>query len=347
MVQAGRVVCITAPFLLSVAALVTLVLVFVAGTMEKNKTTGDLYFVNVSLPFPIHLHPHPLTSFPLQINLQNLTITSSSLPNGLIPAGTDTSTLGTALEAAKQALGVKDHYTIYLRNYCAWDDNEPPYSHCSDPAPYFWFNPLKVWNLDLVQSALPQELRAGLDAYKAGSKAMFVLYAAALAANGFTILVGFTAIFSRWGSFFTTFFAAAQAVAYLGASIVASAMFAILRKALDHELEDDFGVKSNVGSRTLAMTWIGTAFAVGAGFFWFLSVCCCSGRSPYNNKDKKDRGRGKMRAEKTPYTYERVGSPYMGPHGGQNVPLAPYGGGQNNHGPRQTGHAYEPFRSHA
>lgn len=49
MVQAGRVACITAPFLLSIAALVTLVLIFVAGTMENNNTTGDLYFVNVHL----------------------------------------------------------------------------------------------------------------------------------------------------------------------------------------------------------------------------------------------------------------------------------------------------------
>ena len=47
MVQVGRVACITAPFLLSVAALITLILIFLAGTMEGNRTTGDLYFVNV------------------------------------------------------------------------------------------------------------------------------------------------------------------------------------------------------------------------------------------------------------------------------------------------------------
>jgi hypothetical protein len=52
MVQAGRVACITAPFLLSIAALVTLVLIFLAGTQEGNSTTGDLYFVKVSPPPP-------------------------------------------------------------------------------------------------------------------------------------------------------------------------------------------------------------------------------------------------------------------------------------------------------
>lgn len=58
MVQVGRVACITAPFLLSVAALITLVLIFLAGTMEGNQTTGDLYFVNVCCVHLPILNPH-------------------------------------------------------------------------------------------------------------------------------------------------------------------------------------------------------------------------------------------------------------------------------------------------
>ncbi|ETN38509.1 uncharacterized protein HMPREF1541_06544 [Cyphellophora europaea CBS 101466] len=322
MVQAGRVACITAPFLLSIAALVTLVLVFIAGTMEENRTTGDLYFV--------------------KIDLTNLTLSASS---NIAPDAdaTTLSTLGNALEAAKQTLGMDDHYTVYLRNYCSWNADEDAYSDCISPKAYFWFNPIKVWGLDRaalpVEDYLPGSFRNGLDAYHSGSKAMFVLYAAALASTCFSILVGITAIFSRWGSFFTTFFATVAWVAYAAATIVATAMFAILKGVIDNELEDDYGVETRLGTRALATSWIGTAFAVGAGFFWFLSVCCCSGRSPYNKNH--ERGRGKTRAEKTPYTYERVGSPYMGPSAGQSVPLGAYGGAQ----PQQTGSAYEPFRS--
>jgi hypothetical protein len=58
MVQVGRVACITAPFLLSIAALVTLILVFLAGTMEGNNTTGDYYFVKVRRPLPYPLSAH-------------------------------------------------------------------------------------------------------------------------------------------------------------------------------------------------------------------------------------------------------------------------------------------------
>jgi hypothetical protein len=49
MVSAGRVCCITAPFLLSIAVLVCLVLVFLAGTHDRNNTLDDLYFLKVSI----------------------------------------------------------------------------------------------------------------------------------------------------------------------------------------------------------------------------------------------------------------------------------------------------------
>jgi hypothetical protein len=48
MVSAGRICCITAPFLLTIAVLVCTVLVFLAGTVDRNKTLDDLYFLKVS-----------------------------------------------------------------------------------------------------------------------------------------------------------------------------------------------------------------------------------------------------------------------------------------------------------
>jgi hypothetical protein len=79
------------------------------------------------------------------------------------------------------------------------------------------------------------------------------------------------------------------------------------------------------------VTWLAVAFSMGAGLFWLFSVCCCSGRS--NNK--------RVKVEKTPYTYERVASPYMGTHPnqhGDNLPLNPM---PESHGKAA---AYEPFR---
>lgn len=274
--------------------------------------------------------------------MTNITLNSSpDVLNTL--GGNDVALLGGALSTAKQSLGMKDYYTIYLRSYCSWNGGDT-YANCTDPKAYFWFNPINVWGLNStgvpVDDYLPKAFRDGLSVYHSASKAIFYLYTGALAAAAVTLLVGISAIFSRLGSFFTTFCAAAMALLLLGASITATAVYITLRGALDGTLKKEYGIDSTVGTKVLTVTWIGTALALGAAFFWLLSVCCCSGRSPYHPGNREAR---RTRAEKTPYTYERVGSPYLGPTDHQSVPLntlGPHGGGYVE----QRGAAYEPFR---
>jgi SUR7/PalI family len=127
----------------------------------------------------------------------------------------------------------------------------------------------------------------------------------------------------------------------LAASITATAMFSTLLGSFNKVFKS-YGIKATLGAEMMRTTWLAVAFSFGAGIFWLLSVCCCSGRSPYGGK--KDTKRVKV--EKTPYTYERVGSPYLGPQGvapppsaaqGQQIPMY-------NLGPNAKGSAYEPFR---
>lgn len=67
----------------------------------------------------------------------------------------------------------------------------------------------------------------------------------------------------------------------------------------------------------LSVLWLAVALSIVSDFFWLVSVCCCSGKS-----DQKPRK--KVHAEKTPYTYERVASPYMGASANvQEVSLIP------------------------
>lgn len=322
MVNAGRVACIFTPFALTLAALVCLILMFLGGSINRNSTLDDLYFA--------------------KLDLSNFTSTvSANLQGG--STGTNLTTLGGALEAAKQDFGMTDYYTVYLRGYCGWNGDDT-YANCSSPQTIFWFDPISIWGLDAnttgtdVESLLPKTLQTGLDTYEKVSKAMSVVYLAAIAATSATILVGISAIFSRWGSFATTFFAAASGIFFLAGSVMATALFGTLKGVLNKELETQYGIRTDFGSKVYITTWVGTAFAVGGSFFWLLSVCCCSGRSPYNPGSRDAR---RTRAEKTPYTYERVGSPYLGPQGGQAVPLTNLGGGVPQ-AQRQT--AYEPFR---
>lgn len=48
MVRTGRVLCITTPFILSVVALLCLIVILLAGTIENDKTTGGLYLYKVN-----------------------------------------------------------------------------------------------------------------------------------------------------------------------------------------------------------------------------------------------------------------------------------------------------------
>lgn len=299
-----------------------------------------------------YVAPTPHTSYHhtdlKQLDLTNFTTAASA--NLASSSSADSSLLTGALEAAKQELNMYDYYTIYLRGYCGWNGNDK-YANCSSPQAIFWFDPITVWGLNsnttgsTIEQLLPKTLRDGLNTYEAVSKAMGVVYIVALGATSATALVGISAIFSRWGSFATTFFAAASALFFLAGSIISTALFITLKGILNKELKDDYGIETTFGKDIYIVSWIGTAFAVGGGFFWLLSVCCCSGRSPYN---QRDHGSRKTRAEKTPYTYERVGSPYLGPQGDQALPLSnlgPQGHHGYNSGPTaQRSSAYEPFR---
>ena len=99
----------------------------------------------------------------------------------------------------------------------------------------------------------------------------------------------------------------------------------------------------------LGVTWLAVLFSLASGLFWLVSACCCSGRSPYHGA--RNAHRRSVIAEKAPYTYERVSSPYGGTPpagGGYSIdPTVVYNTGAGPEG-LQTSHgsqgAYEPYR---
>jgi hypothetical protein len=143
-------------------------------------------------------------------------------------------------------------------------------------------------------------------------------------------ILGFFAIFSRWGSLVTTIVSTAQSVFIFAAAITATIVYSVLVGVFETALKD-INVEASMGKQMLSVVWLAVAFSLASGLFWLFSVCCCSGKSPHK----------KVSAEKTPYTYERVASPaFAGQHAGQQQHTG-YAG--PSHG-QQTGTAYEPFR---
>ena len=353
MVNPGRVACLSLPFVLTVASLTCLVLVFLAGTAQHNSTLDGLYFFKVrTVAFPrIRVK---LIDIPLQADTTNFSATSTSdvlsSINGL--DGNLTGSMSGLLEEAKKDLNLKDYYTVYLWNYCAWNGDDA-YSFCSPKQAKFWFDPIEVWGLNGtgVQNLFPQSLKDGLQTYKVAAGWAFVLYVLALVFTIIELFVSITAIFSRWGSFATTIFSTvstaplvrivltrfpkASTLSIIGASATATALYAILDGAFNTALRQ-YGIHGSIGASMLRLTWLAALFSLGGALFWLFSICCCTARSPYGHRNRT--GVGRVRAEKTPYTYERVGSPYLGPQQNRisHVPLmhvTPPGHG-----------VYEPFR---
>ncbi|KAK2847623.1 hypothetical protein FQN49_005708 [Arthroderma sp. PD_2] len=304
--KGGRFACIFLPYILSIATLVCLALVGLG--CYNTSTLTDVYFAKLDMK---DLNPDP-----------------PGLNAQLLP-------LGKGLQQAQAKGEIHDFYLVGMWNYCYGDnkDGADHVTHCSPRRSKFWFNPAEVWGVDdTIEELYPSTLRKGLDTYKKVAGWMFVAYAVAISASAIQLLVGISAIFSRWGSFVTTIVAAVAAIFTIGSAATASVLYGILVGAIKAGLKP-FEVNAGLGSRMLAIYWLAALFTLGGGFFWLLSVCCCSGRSPYGHRDNR---RG-VTAEKAPYTYERVASPY-GVHPGAAVPM-------HNMPPHHTQDtAYEPFR---
>ncbi|KAF2691895.1 hypothetical protein K458DRAFT_325620 [Lentithecium fluviatile CBS 122367] len=317
----GRFACIFTPMALVIAGFICLSLVLSGQMNEKNKIQRDLYFFKADTR---EFNDNPDANF------------ESNLPDNV---EIDNELLKALQEAAKSKdtnKQLKDFYTVGFWNYCEGDINdkgEETITFCSERKNYFWWNPVDVWELDdsATQKIFPDEMQKGLDAYRKVSRWMFASFIIAFFLTLAEFLIGFTAIFSRWGSFVTTIVSTAQSLFYFSAAVTATAMYGSLVAVFESVLKP-YNIKATLGKNMLATLWLGVAFALASGFFWLISTCCCSGKS-----DRK-----KVVVEKTPYTYERVASPYMGASGNahqmHDLPAHPVAG----HG--TSGSAYEPFR---
>jgi len=236
-----------------------------------------------------------------------------------------------ALQGSASSKELKDFYQVGLWSYCEGDkdkDGKETITYCSARKFNFWFDPFHVWELKdtSAQKVLGEDLQRGLEKYKKAAGWMTWAFVIALILTAVEFVIGFFAIFSRWGSLVTTIVSTAQTVFILAAAGTATAMYAALASVF-HTVLKPYNINASLGSKMLSVLWLGVAFSVASGFFWLISVCCCSGKSPHK----------KVVVEKTPYTYERVASPAFG--GGQQ-----HTGYKGAAGHGTSGTAYEPFR---
>lgn len=304
--KAGRFACIFTPMALSIASLICLGIVLSGQAYQKSELSRELYFFKANT-----------TQFK-----NDPDYAAEKLPDGVQPD---------AIKAVATSGNMRDIYQVGLWNYCEADlnkDGKEENWHCTDRQNYFWFNPFAVWKLEntSIQAAFPEDFQSGLETYHKVSRWMFISYMIALVLTVAEVLVGISAIFSRWGSFITTMVSTAQTLFMIAAASTSTALYGTMISLFRTALEA-YQIDASWSARMLSILWIGVAFSIASGFFWLISVCCCSGKSPHSKK---------VVVEKTPYTYERVASPYMGASGNNANAHQMY--------PMGGSGAYEPYR---
>jgi hypothetical protein len=339
---------------LTIASLICLILVFAGQTNKNMSLSRDLYFFKVSPLNTAPIRPPNVPTHSANARAQANTKDFDLKQDPKTGNEQVDNLLLSAINAKASAGDIKDFYKVGLWNYCEGsidDKGVETVTFCSPRKSKFWFNPIEVWQLQgtQLQEHADKQLGNALRAYEKASGWMFTAYIVAICLTAGELVVGILAIFSRWGSFVTALVSSVsslfqpilllephliiisqvQTFFIIGAAATSTALFAILLGAFETVFKP-LNVKASMGNQMLAVLWLGVVFSVASGFFWTISVCCCSGRSPHNKK---------VSVEKTPYTYERVASPYMGGHdGGHQLHQMPVAGHST------SGGAYEPYR---
>ena len=113
-----------------------------------------------------------------------------------------------ALTGAASSKELKDFYQVGLWSYCEGEkkDGVEKITYCSSSKTQFWFDPIDVWGLKntSVQNVLGDDLQKGLNTYKKVAGWMNWAFIIATILTAAEFVVGFFAIFSRWGSLVTT-----------------------------------------------------------------------------------------------------------------------------------------------
>jgi hypothetical protein len=197
---------------------------------------------------------------------------------------------------------IDDYYEIYMWNYCSGNNNASVPSFCSPRKAEFYFNPLTEWGLNssTLEALLPSDLKNGISLYSKVSKWMFIAYTVAFWTTASAIVVGIFATCSRWGSCLTWIVSSISTLFTILSAATSTALFSTIVGTFDSVLKP-YDIDLSLGTSQLGLDWLAVAFSLVATSFWFISICCCSGKSPHSHP-KRGNGGGNANA---PYSVQR------------------------------------------
>ncbi|KAM0273200.1 hypothetical protein ACHAQH_008412 [Verticillium albo-atrum] len=260
----GRVFCVALPFILSTGCLV-LLLVACFG----NVTHKDLYIFRVD-------------TTGLTINLDEFEVVSAQISRRAKPLMlrqeiTDAADSLKNTNSTASTLGLDNIYDISLWRYCASgsDAERSCFSLGFDWASKQLNTNSTLVSVDGRQVGLPQDMIESLQFFQTAVKWAQIFYVIAFVALALSLVFGIFANCTRVMSCFT--FLVAQVVSItVVISVSLSTAVAVMAVAAVEGTAEWFGVSASLNSAFLALGWMSVACALGAGFFWMFTICCCA-----------------------------------------------------------------------
>lgn len=106
---------------------------------------------------------------------------------------------------------------------------------------------------------------------------MFVLFLTGACLAVPSILLTPLSIYTRWASLPLTILTFLTALSITVATVVASAMFIIFKKAI-HSAADTVNIEAELGTKMFAFMWIASGAAILGWLIQFGECCCCASR---------------------------------------------------------------------
>ncbi|KAK2623832.1 hypothetical protein QTJ16_007013 [Diplocarpon rosae] len=260
---AGRFVCVAVPFGLSLASLVCLLIVMLAGVTNKGLYMFEIKTQNLSI------------SSSTLLNLVDLTKRDDSL-SALTVAGLS-SNEDTNITASE--LGLADKYRVSMWNYCATTGSD---RNCTKPKYNWAASQLNTSVLEETASSisggsvsLPSELKTALKTFKNVSRWTQIVYLCAIVNCAAVVFLGVFGFCSRVGSCLTFITSGIAALTIVIASVMSTVSTSLIIAAVKSTTKS-YGVKGSINTSFIVTTWFAAAFSIGAALFWLVSSCCCA-----------------------------------------------------------------------
>ncbi|KAI0015871.1 SUR7 protein [Xylariomycetidae sp. FL0641] len=366
----GRYFCVALPFVLTVAAIIAGLVAGLAGVTDNHLHLFEINLKNLSVDAtqiesligdvgdlfsrdaqPVEWHDRSFLD-EAEDTWDDLKDTAKDVSDKASDASDivgDLSGQDGDTRIYASTLGLANVYDFTIWGFCTTPQDGK--RNCTK-AEFDWATKyLNESGVDDIVSQLPglndsdstvKSLKDGLNTYKTVNKWTEVVYIIAMVALGLELVVGLFTACSQAMSCLTWVVSGFATVAIIAAAIMMTVMASVVVGAVEGAGKE-FGVKATVSTDFLSAIWISVAFAVGAGLFWLLSICCCKPES----RPAYKRGRRGSDSEKfLSGSYAPIG----GASGeNRNTAYGGYGGyaPQPRLGGGRSDMAYEPYtRNH-